>query len=56
MAASKFIWADLSTYNTEKSIAFYANVFGWEITELAAYYVAKKNQDFQAGILKRQTF
>lgn len=44
MKQGEFIWADLSTYDLEKSIPFYEKIFNWIITNNENYYVA--NNDF----------
>jgi len=52
MSLGSFIWADLSTYNTQKSIQFYKSVFGWQITDLNQYHLAQVNSSNIAGIFE----
>ena len=40
MKSSNFIWTDLSTYNTSKSIEFYEQVFNWKIKNEQEYFIA----------------
>lgn len=48
----KFIWADLSSYTPDKSIAFYKNVFGWSIENLNEYYLCYLEDKAVAGIFE----
>lgn len=52
MAISNFIWADLSTYKTERSKTFYSTVFNWDLTDSGEYIVAKNKEKFRAGIFE----
>jgi len=56
MELGQFIWADLSTYNTEKSIQFYKKVFGWKISDLQNYHLAQVNSFPVAGIFETPAF
>ncbi|MEX0288748.1 MAG: VOC family protein [Flavobacteriaceae bacterium] len=44
------IFADLSTYNPEGSMAFYQNVFGWTFYRKADYYMAYLGDKEVAGL------
>ena len=37
---NSFVWADLSTYDPEKSKRFYETVFGWQFHDDQGYSVA----------------
>ena len=48
--ANNFIFADLSTYEPEKSMGFYKEVFGWEYQRDGNYYTAYKNGKMVSGL------
>jgi len=56
MKSSKFIWADLSTYNPSSSIEFYKSVFGWELSDMNKYYLASLGNEAVAGIFETPEF
>jgi len=56
MQKGKFIWADLSTYNTETSIPFYQNVFGWDLRNVQEYNLASLNNKAIAGLFETPDF
>jgi len=51
-----FIWADLSTYNTQSSIDFYKAVFGWELNNMQEYHLASISDIPIAGIFETPAF
>jgi len=56
MKESEFIWADLSTYDLNKSIPFYEKVFKWTIINNENYYIANNNCNEVAGIYETPDF
>lgn len=56
MKSGRFIWADLSTYDTSSSVEFYENVFGWEVSNLSNYFLAKQGSRHIAGIFETPEF
>ncbi|MEM7457738.1 MAG: VOC family protein [Planctomycetota bacterium] len=53
---NNFVWADLSTYDTLSSIAFYKNVFGWQFYDSGGYHVAMNGTEEVAGIYETPDF
>ncbi len=56
MKNGKFIWADLSTYDTGSSTNFYKSVFGWELHNTEGYYLATIDEKSIAGIYETPSF
>ncbi len=56
MHQGDFIWADLSTYNTVKSIEYYRSVFNWEITNNEGYYILTNNEAVIGGLYETPAF
>jgi len=56
MKRGQFIWADLSTYDTKKSIAFYQAVFGWEMMRVEDYFLAKFYDSYIAAIFETPSY
>jgi len=51
-----FIWADLSSYNTSKSIAYYTSVFDAEVFDEEGYFLLAKNKSVFAGLYETPPF
>ncbi len=52
---SRFVWADLSTYDTEEAKQFYKGVFGWSFYNGGGgssedYFIARKKGSYFAGL------
>jgi len=56
MEKGRFIWADLSTYNVSKSLAFYASVFDWKFSDEAGYYLLSNSDAVIAGLYETPPF
>ncbi|MEM7478427.1 MAG: VOC family protein [Planctomycetota bacterium] len=52
----KFVWADLSTYNTRHSRSFYEAVFGWKFYDASDYFVAMLGSNEIAGLFETPAF
>ncbi|MEM9546448.1 MAG: VOC family protein [Bacteroidota bacterium] len=50
MNLNDIIYADLSTYTPEKTMAFYEAVFGWKYYEANGYFVAYKDEKQVVGL------
>ena len=50
MKSNKIIFADLSTYTPNKTIAFYETVFGWKYYSDNGYYIAYNDNKAIAGL------
>ena len=50
MKENTFVWADLSSYQPEKTKKFYENVFGWKYYEMDGYYTAYKGEKEIVGL------
>ena len=51
-----FIWTDLSTYYPRASLAFYQEVFRWEITPFEGYFLAHQGYNEIAGVYETPAF
>jgi len=56
MKEGEFIWADLSTYDLDKSIPFYKKVFKWTIINNENYFIVSNNNEALAGIYETPDF
>jgi len=56
MKEGEFIWADLSTYDLDKSLQFYSDVFKWKIVNNENYFVANNNLEVLTGIYETPDF
>lgn len=56
MKEGEFIWADLSTYDLDKSIPFYEKVFKLKMVNNGNYFVANNNYEPLAGIYETPDF
>lgn len=52
MKPNNIIYADVSTYNPDKTIAFYEKIFGWKFYQSNGYYMAYLNEKPVAGLYK----
>lgn len=50
MKTNNFIWADLSSYQPEKTKVFYENVFEWKYYLMDSYYTAYKGNKDVVGL------
>jgi predicted enzyme related to lactoylglutathione lyase len=55
MKENTFVWADLSSYQPEKTKLFYENVFGWKYYEQDGYYSGYKNAKEIVGLYRTPT-
>ncbi|MEM9703070.1 MAG: VOC family protein, partial [Planctomycetota bacterium] len=51
-----FVWADLSTYDPDKSGRFYERVFGWSFHDSGGYFVAFQGSSEVAGLFETPAF
>ncbi|MEM6363723.1 MAG: VOC family protein [Planctomycetota bacterium] len=51
-----FVWADLSTYNTQRSRDFYSRVFDWEFADADGYFVAYQGDSEVVGLFETPAF
>ena len=56
MHQGDFIWADLSTYNTSKSIEYYRSVFNWEIVSNEGYHILTNHEAVIGGLYETPAF
>ena len=52
----QFVWADLSTYDIQKSLSFYQSVFDWRFEDVNGYFVARKSNREIAGLYETPDF
>ena len=53
---NSFVWADLSTYDPEKSKRFYETVFGWQFHDDQGYSVAMNGRRELTGLFETPEF
>lgn len=53
---SRFVWADLSTYDPARSREFYTAVFGWGFIDAGGYWVATDGSAEVAGLFETPAF
>lgn len=51
-----FIWADLSTYSTTKSIEFYRSLFDWRISNNEGYHILTNSKFVICGLYETPPF
>lgn len=56
MAEGTFIWADLSTYDTKKSTAFYSSLFDWHTKDVDGYTMLSSEGSVVAGLYETPAF